>query len=146
MHSRFWPPSRSPAPGAAAAERPYDKTFIGSAKVCFLRTQQCTAETPIHVYLSTSGRLYSFLRDSGGQVFTLGQFISVGGVQERFVVRGNTLVFEAVSTDQNGSRLTLRGLLRSQGGACVVSATADRDGTPEPIQAEASCEVYEGRK
>ena len=131
--------------GSALADSPFNKTFTGSAQVCFTRTGQCTQVVPIHVFLSQAGRLYSFLRESGGQVFKLGEFISFGGVQERFIVKGSTLVFEAVSTDQNGSRLTLRGFMRAQQGACSISASAIRDGSPEPTTLAASCQVTDGQ-
>lgn len=133
------------AGAAEAADSPYDKTFIGSAEVCFTRTGQCTGTVPIHVYLAKSGRLYSFLRSQGGQMFSLGQYVSVDGTQQRFIVKGSTLVFEDL-INQNGAQLVLRGFLRSQGGNCAVTGSATYNGAPEPITMQASCEVYEGQR
>ena len=129
---------------ARASDTPYGKTFVGSARVCSARTGQCLGPTPIHVYLAKTGRLYSFLRSEGGEVFPLGQFRAFGNTQQRFIVSGSTLVFEEMA-DANGSSLLLRGYLRAQGGACYVTASATLNGVPEPISTDAYCQVYEGQ-
>ena len=131
-------------PPARAAESPYNKTFVGSANLCLNRTGQCTGEVPIHVYLAKSGRLYSFLRSEGGQVFSLGQFISVGSAQQRFIVKGSTLVFEDIAP-LNGGQLIIHGFLRSQGGQCSVGASATLNGMSEPSTTQGQCQVYEGQ-
>ncbi len=128
-----------------AAEGPYGKTFIGSARVCSARTGQCLPTTPIHVFLARSGRLYSYLRSEGGEVFPLGRFLTFGATQQRFLVSGTTLVYEDVF-DQDGSRVVLRGYLRAQGGVCAISGSATVNGAPEPITLDASCQVYEGQR
>lgn len=130
--------------GVARADSPYDKTFTGSAQACLTRYGTCTGTVPIHVFLARSGRLYSFLRSEGGEMFPLGQFRPFGQTQQRFLVSGNTLVFEDVFPMQ-GSMVTLRGYLRAQGGRCGVTASATMNGQPEPISFSGSCEVSDGQ-
>lgn len=129
----------------ARADTPYGKTFIGTVQICSNRTGQCTGTQPFHVFLAKSGRLYSYLRSEGGELFPLGQYRTFGATQQRFTVAGNALVYDDI-IDQNGSRLALRGYLRNQGGACTVTGSATLNGAPEPITTQASCEVYEGQR
>ncbi|MCW6509359.1 hypothetical protein [Lichenifustis flavocetrariae] len=130
---------------SARADSPYGKTFIGSSQMCSVRYGTCTGNVPIHIYLARSGRLYSFLQSEGGQMFSLGQYISVGTAQQRFLVSGNTLVFED-TYPFNGSRVLLRGYLHTRGDACSVTASATMDGQPEPITFQGSCQVYDGQR
>lgn len=126
------------------AETPYGKTFTGSANMCFTRLGQCTGAVPIHVYLSKTGRLFSFLRSEGGQEFALGQYVAVGDARQRFIVSGATLVFEDV-TPANGGQLIIHGYMRAQGGRCAVSGSATYNGAPEPSTFQGSCEVSDGQ-
>jgi hypothetical protein len=136
-----------PVPEVRAAETPYDKTFMGVVRLCFPRKQTCSGDIPFHVFLSKSGRLYSFLRSEGGQVFPLGQFLQFGNYQERFVVNGTTLVFEHLGPGNDGAQVLLRGSLRAAGGSCSISASAMVDDVPEPTNvAAASCTVYQGQR
>ncbi len=132
------------SPATQASESPYGKTFTGSANLCLSRLGRCTGVVPIHVYLAKSGRLYSFLRSEGGQMFSLGQYVAVGDAQQRFIVKGNTLVFEDVVSSNNG-QLIIRGFMRAQGGQCSVTGSATYNGAPEPSTMQASCEVSEGQ-
>ena len=133
------------AAASARADTPYNKTFTGSANMCSVRYGTCTGVIPIHIFLAKSGRLYSFLQSEGGQVFSLGQYIQVGNTQQRFLVSGNTLVFEE-TYPFNGALVTLHGYLRAQGGRCSVTGSATMNGQAEPITYQGSCQVHDGKQ
>ena len=129
---------------SAHADSPYGKTFIGSSQICSVRYGSCSGNIPMHIFLARSGRLYSFLQSEAGQLFSLGQYIAVGNTQQRFLVSGNTLVFED-TYPFNGSRVVLRGYLQTRGSVCTVTASATMDGQPEPITFQGECQVYDGK-
>ena len=128
---------------ARASDTPFGKTFTGYAHVCSVRYGSCMDPVNIHVYVGEKGNVYSFLRSEGGEPFPLGQFRSFGNTQQRFLVSGNTLVFEDMFPFNGGTAL-VRGYLRAHSGACSITGSATLNGAPEPISMEAYCQVYEG--